>query len=260
MTMKKKVLLLMGIYSVGTMLWAQVGINTDNPQGIFHVDAAADNATSFPLKYENDVIVTADGKLGIGTITPQARLDLRGSLRIADGSESMGYIFTAQDATGKGKWAAPNLSAKVGEWSISNTSLDCYAVDTEITLYDAKPSSPSYIDNSQIALSATDNKYLTIPKGKYLVFVNQDIANAEYGSFKIRNAATNGIVYQQYYAEWLAGACFFLDISASLKVYVTWQPYWKDMFTLSNGYYNKVGAHPGVFTLQFCRLTFLSLI
>lgn len=258
--MKKKFYLLIGISSVGILLHAQVGINTQNPQGVFHIDGAGDNTTSSFSKYANDVIVTPDGKMGIGTITPQARLDLKGSLRIADGNESEGYVFTDQDAAGKGKWMTPNLSAKVGEWTLSNTSLDCYASYDEITLYDSQTSAPSYLDNSQIALSATDNTYLTIPAGKYLIFINQDIGYAEYGIFRIRNASSGSMIYLQYYAEWLAGACLLLNISAPLKIYVTWQPYNKDMNALSNGYYSKVGAFPGRYYLNFCTLTFLSLI
>lgn len=259
--MKKKILLLMGIFSFGVLLHAQVGINTQNPQGIFHIDGAGDNTASSSSKYANDFIVTPDGKIGIGTITPQARLDLQGSLRIADGTEAAGYVFTSQDASGKGKWNIPSLSAKVGEWRIRNASLDCYASNDEIVLSNATATGPSYIDNSQIALSATDNIYLTIPKGKYLVFINQDIGYAEYGTFRIRNASgSDSVIYQQHYAEWLAGACFILDISTSIKIYVTWQPYDKDMNALSNGYYNKVGAFPGRYCLNSCTLTFLSLI
>lgn len=256
--MKKKILLLMGVFSFG-LLTAQVGINTQNPLGVFHLDGKNNTPVGGASNVIDDVVITDAGNVGIGTVTPQARLDLQGTLRIADGTQALDYIFTAQNGAGKAKWAAPNLSAKVGEWYISNPGLDCYASYSKITLKDANPSGPSYLDNSQIALSATDNTYLTIPAGKYLVFINQDIAAAEYGIFGISNASDGSTVYQQYYAEWLAGACFMLNIATSLKVYVTWQPYSKDMAALSNGYYNAVASGKSHVILG-CRLTFLSLI
>lgn len=54
---------------------AQVGINTSNPQGSFHVDGSKDNpATGIPTANQqlNDVIVTSEGRLGVGTIAPDS--------------------------------------------------------------------------------------------------------------------------------------------------------------------------------------------
>lgn len=57
------------------MIYSQVGINTANPQGIFHVDGAKDNmATGVPTAFQqsNDFTVTAAGNVGIGTTSPNA--------------------------------------------------------------------------------------------------------------------------------------------------------------------------------------------
>lgn len=46
-------------------LKAQVGINTENIRGVFHLDAAADNnAVISPLSASNDVVITSDGNMG----------------------------------------------------------------------------------------------------------------------------------------------------------------------------------------------------
>lgn len=58
-------------------LFAQVGVGTTNPQQILHIDAARNNNTSIQNNHEDDVVVTAEGKLGIGTINPLTRVDLR---------------------------------------------------------------------------------------------------------------------------------------------------------------------------------------
>lgn len=68
----RKNLSLLGLVFV-SILHAQVGIHTSNPQNTFHVDGAKDNpATGAPSSTQqaNDVIVTSSGSTGIGTITP----------------------------------------------------------------------------------------------------------------------------------------------------------------------------------------------
>lgn len=71
--MKKLILLIAGISFVP--VYSQVGINTGNPTGIFHVDGAKDNAvTGIPTltQQENDFVVTSNGSIGIGTVSPNA--------------------------------------------------------------------------------------------------------------------------------------------------------------------------------------------
>lgn len=59
--MNKKFLLLTGIFSVG-LLHAQIGINTEMPLGIFHIDGASDNVSGASTVYNNDVIFSLDNK------------------------------------------------------------------------------------------------------------------------------------------------------------------------------------------------------
>ncbi|WP_048506080.1 hypothetical protein [Chryseobacterium angstadtii] len=58
--------------------YAQFGINTSNPQGVMHIDGAKDNAVSgapTATQQANDFIVASSGNVGIGTTTPQRKLD-----------------------------------------------------------------------------------------------------------------------------------------------------------------------------------------
>ena len=93
-------------------LSAQVGIRTENPQGLLHVDAKGD--TNGSLNVSNDVVVTKEGRIGVGTLSPQARLHIvsstPGAIRIADGTEGGGRILTS-DANGRAYW-----TALVGSW------------------------------------------------------------------------------------------------------------------------------------------------
>jgi hypothetical protein len=242
-------ILLCTIFGVG----AQVGINTKNPLGVLHIDSQTN--TSGTTNTSDDVIVTSAGRLGIGTIAPVTALDIRGQLRIVDGTEGVDKVFTAINSQGLGKWSTPDLKSKIGVWRIVNLTINAYASADEIILKDAK-TGPSYIKNDEIALVALDNYRLKIPQGKYIVFINQDISHAEYGTYSIKNAADNSVVYQQAYTEWLSGASFILDTDVDLTVYITWKPI--DRHLASSGYYNQIGG-PTQRALGISELTFLSL-
>ncbi|MCS3868440.1 hypothetical protein J3D55_001356 [Chryseobacterium ginsenosidimutans] len=72
--MNKK-LSLAGILFASTLAFAQVGINTPNPQATFHIDGAKDNPTTgtpTTIQQANDFAVTPAGSVGIGTTTPNA--------------------------------------------------------------------------------------------------------------------------------------------------------------------------------------------
>ena len=55
--------------------------------------------------YGRRVTIDEDGKVGIGTETPQAKLDIVGNIKIADGTQSQGAILTS-DANGQASWTA----------------------------------------------------------------------------------------------------------------------------------------------------------
>ncbi|WP_414843935.1 hypothetical protein [Chryseobacterium sp. IT-36CA2] len=60
-------------------VFSQVGINTTNPQGSFHIDGAKDNAsTGVPTvsQQANDFVVTSAGNAGIGTVSPTNKLEI----------------------------------------------------------------------------------------------------------------------------------------------------------------------------------------
>jgi hypothetical protein len=82
-----------------------VGINTEAPEGLLHVDAKGD--TNGSLNIADDVVITSDGRIGVGMLSPQTRLDIHsstpGAIRIADGTEGGGKILTS-DANGTTSW------------------------------------------------------------------------------------------------------------------------------------------------------------
>ena len=108
----KKILLLLMLLCAPALINGQVGINTENPQGVFHVD---------PLKNTNgatgaadDVIMTKGGDIGIGTVNPTKKLEVvsstPGAIRIVDGTQGGGKVLTT-DAGGTVTW-----QSKSGTW------------------------------------------------------------------------------------------------------------------------------------------------
>jgi hypothetical protein len=71
------------------------------------VDARGD--TNGNQNADDDVVVSAEGFIGVGTLSPETRLDIHsatpGAIRIADGTEGNGKILMS-DADGKAQWTS----------------------------------------------------------------------------------------------------------------------------------------------------------
>lgn len=81
--MKEKYLLLM-FFVIGNM-YCQVGVNTTLPMQPFHIDAKKDNpinGTPNATQIANDIVVDKEGQVGIGTITPTTKLDVKGGVTL----------------------------------------------------------------------------------------------------------------------------------------------------------------------------------
>ncbi|KFF28059.1 complement C1q domain-containing protein [Chryseobacterium vrystaatense] len=83
---------------------AQVGIKTSNPQATFHTDGAKDNpGIGLPTNSQtaNDVVFTANGEIGVGTLTPAVKIDVRSGIN-ADNSIGIGETTQTASAAGAG--------------------------------------------------------------------------------------------------------------------------------------------------------------
>jgi hypothetical protein len=84
----KKIVSIISLFVLGTAASAQIGINTSNPQTSFHVDGAKDNSASgipSTAQQANDVVITQQGRLGVGTITPTNNLEVNSGTPRASG-------------------------------------------------------------------------------------------------------------------------------------------------------------------------------
>lgn len=113
MNMKKTILLILSLLMLG-LLQAQVGINTKYPRAVFHLDGAGDNPSdnTTPLsaaQLSNDVIITSDGNVGIGTSPTTSKLEIVTNIngkgfRLQDGSQKAGSFLKCIDNSGHSQW------------------------------------------------------------------------------------------------------------------------------------------------------------
>lgn len=111
--MEKKIQLFIinSLLMFAVVISAQVGINTQDVRGVFHLDAGKDNPASGTIsasQVANDVMVDANGNMGVGTIAPVARLHLKAdapfkAFRLEDGSEGENRILQG-DKDGRAFW------------------------------------------------------------------------------------------------------------------------------------------------------------
>ncbi|NDW09532.1 hypothetical protein [Dysgonomonas sp. 520] len=105
--MKTKIFFTVQIFFLSVSLMAQVGVNTESPQGVFHIDAARN--TNGNTNISDDVVVDTLGRVGVGTNAPQTKVDIRSSAQgqgfsLRDGSQAIGRVLTAMDNTGRAEW------------------------------------------------------------------------------------------------------------------------------------------------------------
>lgn len=116
--MQYKYFILISTLAFGSLI-GQTGINTIFPQGAFHIDGNSDNtATQNPTMESNDVLVKTDGKIGVGTDNPAAKLHIRSesvgnAFRLADGTEGTGKLLSIININGDVSWKDRTLTKTV---------------------------------------------------------------------------------------------------------------------------------------------------
>lgn len=142
--MKNRFISLLTLLTI-TFGYSQVGINTQSPQGVFHVDAGKNNnETGAPTidQQADDFTILKSGDVGIGTTAPTARLHIvskSGSVvRIEDGTQGENKILVS-DSDGNASWRSSSATRPVvfgvlpGSTPNVTSSTDVY-LNTNITL------------------------------------------------------------------------------------------------------------------------------
>ncbi|WP_312554965.1 C1q-like domain-containing protein [Empedobacter brevis] len=123
--MKKHLMILMSLFTTSS-LFSQVGINTEIPQGMLHVDGKKDNQSPPTTEQaENDFVVATNGNVGVGTITPAVKLDLRSTSNL----NALGIGSTSKTAEAVGAGAIRYVDVSGGKLQVSDGTqwMDIYS-------------------------------------------------------------------------------------------------------------------------------------
>jgi len=148
------------------LLYAQVGINTSSPQGVFHIK---------PLTGTSDIVVSStvgkEGNVGIGTLAPSHKLHINApsgvtALRIADTSQGTSKVLMSDQEAGVALWKEKQgawYGALIqGEVTATVNSLNAHAVQYN----------DSFVSDNSLGLVNQASGKITVPyKGMYRVSV-----------------------------------------------------------------------------------------
>lgn len=157
------------LFLISIVLFAQVGVNTTEPLGVFHVDIEGNNpndvVNSNPFYHLDDFIILPNGNVGIGTLFPKSKLEIISSVnpafRLVDGSQGKGKTLISS-TDGNAQWKYFGLEIYHGVFSrgrafeLSNINNSNFNFDSN------NPTSNFYGTGS----------YIDLPPGKWLVTLN----------------------------------------------------------------------------------------
>lgn len=175
--MKKNIIFIIIGCIISQLGMSQIGVNTDNPKTLLHIDSKSSAATTNPatgavsaLQASDDVVVTSDGRIGIGTLTPSAKIDILsstpGALRIIDGSERS-FRMLVSDNNGVLSW-----TSAMGTWFASMNGKFPLIYETTYIMKPIKGYSESVISSPTEGAVNVSTGEITVPyKGYYRVTI-----------------------------------------------------------------------------------------
>ena len=163
--------LLCGLAAAAQTQPASVGIQTENPQGVLHIDGGATAAQP-----SDDVVIDASGRLGAGVLAPAAKVDSRasapgGALRIQDGTQGNEKVLTS-DADGAAAWAPQLKMPGSRQWfAFLSTSAEAGNNSRRTnSMHPVVGYSGSYISSAGLGSANPTTGTITVPfTGRYLV-------------------------------------------------------------------------------------------
>lgn len=178
------ILLFGGMCIAQVQTQVRVGVNTENPQTLFHIDGASTPATTNPstgtissAQAIDDVVVTNSGDLGLGTITPITKLDINaqspgGGLKIVDTTEGEGKVLIS-DANGVASWGEVTVTPGQNPWyAILDGDFNTVGYQWLRTLRQLTNFTSSLISDHTLGSVNQAEGVITVPyTGRYRIFV-----------------------------------------------------------------------------------------
>lgn len=221
-----------------------IGVNTMNPEGVLHIDGAANNppaGEASATEAADDVVISATGRMGLGLRVSdvKAKLDISsptpGAIRIEDGTEGTGRLFFS-DADGIGRW----MPLAIGSWvaALYNNDDDNrflgFSADQSVRTFTNYDDS-LFVSTGMGSLSKTAGS-ITVPPlpGRYRVTLTicwaADNSNGRTAPYKTRAILYAGPDEKETFDFWGGGA-----LSNSPAIVYTTQPTFISILDLDGG-------------------------
>ena len=97
------------------------GLEIRNVGSLANITNKENNALTFGTNAAERMRVDATGNVGIGTISPTAKLEVAGQVKISGGTPGAGKVLTS-DATGLATWQTP-VSGGSSQWTTTGTDI-----------------------------------------------------------------------------------------------------------------------------------------
>ncbi|WP_312766663.1 hypothetical protein [Epilithonimonas sp.] len=167
------------VFSTGTIS-AQTGILTQNPIVLLHIDSKKDGSDT-PGHITNDVVVTAEGRLGVGLLSPATKVDLRP----ADSSDSKGVIGVGSNSQLAGDAGAGAIRYTPGD----NPNTTAVETTGYLAYSDGEKWVPlPLIAPAKVSMSGSKNSALSVPNNTSTKITNWTMTGNTDGYF---NTSTN---------------------------------------------------------------------
>ena len=216
----------MALWSISASLFSQIGINTDTPMALLHIDGGGDDALvpTF-VQIANDVVFTSAGYLGVGTITPAAEVEVVGAVAIKDGLQMDEKVLTS-DANGVASWQSTQLNS-VAIWNIAGGATT-FNKDVETILKGVSVLTKNDILNLTVsdAISLGGGatvSAITIPPGRYILYPNCNINTLEYGKLHIREIGAAESLISIEYSLSASGISTIINSNNTKTLYLTFE-------------------------------------
>jgi len=191
----KNILFLIILYLLTQNSFSQIGVNTNNPKALLHIDGASAAVTTNPesgnvsaLQASDDVVITSDGNIGIGKLDPAAKVDVisptSGAIRISDTTEGVGKVLVS-DANGTGSWVSVP-----GSWYAILSGGGSGAFNNSFNQRQINSYTTSVISSPVDGAVSTTNGTITVPfAGKYRITIS-----GHWGTNRLQAAGTYRII------------------------------------------------------------------